>query len=234
MFFICLVQCSLCLHLSTSNIFKRASHFRPLLLPEVHLINDFFTPSLLANNWRGNWFTCLNHTTYKWSSIIVSNVLPVLQKLYIWPKESVGVTRVIAIYHLTIRAPGSEHPFLTAFQNLTAFQTPNPSKFIQPMTRKWWNKLWLIVKLRSVAADVCNISTKQFPSYLEEQRTILFKRVHVGIVSFDFIKMPTVKINPHKLNELVGLDLFHWGARKADMYSRVDSNECWRINRKFK
>lgn len=182
-FFICLVQCSLRLHLSTSNIFKRASHFRPLLLPEVHVINDF-TPSLLANNWRGNWFTCLNHTTYKWSSIIVSNVLPVLQKLYIWPKESVGVTRVIAIYHLTIRAPGSEHPFLTAFQNLTAFQTPNPSKFIQPMTRKWWNKLWLIVKLRSIAADVCNISTKRFPSYLEEQRTILFKRVHVGIVSF--------------------------------------------------
>lgn len=87
MFFICLFQCSLCLHLSTSNIFKRASCLRPLLLPEVHLINDFFTPSLLANNWRGNWFSCLNHTTYKWPRFIVSNVLPVLQKLYIWPKE---------------------------------------------------------------------------------------------------------------------------------------------------
>ena len=138
-------------------------------------------------------------------------------------QKSVGVTRIIAICHLTIRAPGSEHPFLTAFQNLTAFQMPNPSKFIQHMTRKWWNKLWLIVKRRSVSADICNISTKRLPSYLEEQRTILFKRVYVGIVSFDFIKMPTVK---KKLNELVGLDLFHWGARKVDMYSMVDSNEC--------
>lgn len=136
MFFICLIQCCLCLHLSASNIFKRASHFRPLLLPEVHLINDFFTLFSLANSWRGNWFTCLNHATYKWPSIIVSNVLPVLQKLYIWPKESVGVTRVIAIYHLTIRAPGSEHPFLTVFQNSTEFQMPNPSEFIQHMTRK--------------------------------------------------------------------------------------------------
>lgn len=98
---------------------------------------------------------------------------------------------------------------------------------------KWWNKLWLTVKLGPIPANTSDVSTKQLPS-LEEYRTILFKGVSVGIVAFDFVKILKEIINPCKLNERVGLDLFYWEARNGDMHSRGNINGYGRINRKSK
>lgn len=62
----------------------------------------------------------------------------------------------------------------------------------------------------------------------------MFKGIYVGIVPFDFIKILKEKINPCKLDELVGLGLFYWEARNWDMHSRGNSNGHWGINSKSK
>lgn len=116
MIFIPLITCFFSWpHLSTGIVFKTASNSWPSILPEVPLINDFFTPSLLAISWRDNWFTCLNCTFYKYLCESCSSHAVALER-----KESVGVARVTSIHHPTVRAPGSECPVLTAFQQSDA------------------------------------------------------------------------------------------------------------------
>lgn len=159
MIFIPLITCFFSWpHLSTGIVFKTASNSWPSILPEVPLINDFFTPSLLAISWRDNWFTCLNCTFYKYLCESCSSHAVALER-----KESVGVARVTSIHHPTVRAPGSECPFWLPSNS----QMQNPSKFIQQLARKMVEQVVISSQLRPISAMFCNIPTKQFPSCLE-------------------------------------------------------------------